>query len=308
MTAARLTPIVATVSSPTEERNPRTLEIDTVSTLDVLQLINAEDALVPPAVAAVLPQLAVVVDRAVDALRGGHRVHYFGAGTSGRVGVQDAAELMPTFDLEPNRVVAHHAGGVGALVTALEDVEDDTSAGWADADDVDAGDVVVGLAASGRTPYVLSALARSRAAGAFTVLVSANPDAPAGVDVDVHLGLDTGPEAIAGSTRMKAATAQKLVLHSLSTAVMVRLGRTYSNLMVGMVATNAKLRGRLVAILVEATGQASDRCSAALAEAQGDVKVALVSLLSDVPVASARTALDRNGGIVRAALNSDAGS
>ena len=308
MTAARLTPIVTTVSSPTEQRNPRTLEIDTVSTLDVLQLINAEDALVPPAVAAVLPQLAVVVDRAVDALRGGHRVHYFGAGTSGRVGVQDAAELMPTFDLEPNRVVAHHAGGVGALVTALEDVEDDTSAGWADADDVDAGDVVVGLAASGRTPYVLSALSRSRAAGAFTVLVSANPDAPAGVDVDVHLGLDTGPEAIAGSTRMKAATAQKLVLHSLSTAVMVRLGRTYSNLMVGMVATNAKLRGRLVAILVEATGQASDRCSAALAEAQGDVKVALVSLLSDVPVASARTALDRNGGIVRAALNRDAGS
>ncbi len=306
MTAARLTPTVTTVSSPTEERNPRTLEIDTVSTLDVLQLINAEDALVPPAVAAVLPQLAVVVDRAVDALRGGHRVHYFGAGTSGRVGVQDAAELMPTFDLEPNRVVAHHAGGVGALVTALEDVEDDTSAGWADADDVDAGDVVVGLAASGRTPYVLSALSRSRAAGAFTVLVSANPDAPAGVDVDVHLGLDTGPEAVAGSTRMKAATAQKLVLHSLSTAVMVRLGRTYSNLMVGVVATNAKLRGRLVAILVEATGQASDRCSAALAEAQGDVKVALVSLLSDVPVASARTALDRNGGIVRAALNNDA--
>jgi len=225
MTAARLTPSVTMVSSPTEERNPRTLEIDTASTLDVLRLINAEDELVPSAVAAVLPQLAVVVDRAVDALRGGHRVHYFGAGTSGRVGVQDAAELMPTFDLEPNRVVAHHAGGVGALVMALEDVEDDAGAGWADAEDVDAGDVVVGLAASGRTPYVLSALTRSRAAGAFAVLVSANPDASAGADVDVHVGLDTGPEVIAGSTRMKAATAQKLVLHSLSTAVMVRLGR-----------------------------------------------------------------------------------
>lgn len=308
MTAARLTPSVTMVSSPTEERNPRTLEIDTASTLDVLRLINAEDELVPSAVAAVLPQLAVVVDRAVDALRGGHRVHYFGAGTSGRVGVQDAAELMPTFDLEPNRVVAHQAGGVGALVMALEDVEDDAGAGWADAEDVDAGDVVVGLAASGRTPYVLSALTRSRAAGAFAVLVSANPDASAGADVDVHVGLDTGPEVIAGSTRMKAATAQKLVLHSLSTAVMVRLGRTYSNLMVGMVATNAKLRGRLVAILVEATGRASDQCAAALAEAEGDVKVALVSLLSDVPVASARTALDRTGGIVRAALNKDAPS
>jgi N-acetylmuramic acid 6-phosphate etherase len=219
--------------------------------------------------------------------------------------VQDAAELMPTFALEPDRVVAHHAGGPAALVTALEDVEDDADAGWAEAAAVEAGDVVVGLAASGRTPYVLAALAGSRAAGAFTVLVSANPDAPAGADVDVHLGLDTGPEAITGSTRMKAATAQKLVLHSLSTAVMARLGRTYSNLMVGMVATNAKLRGRLVAILVEATGHAPEHCAAVLADADGDVKVALVALLTDVPVASARSALDRSGGIVRAALVED---
>jgi N-acetylmuramic acid 6-phosphate etherase len=306
MTAAPLSQIVTTVCSPTEERNPRTLDIDTLPTLEVLQLINAEDALVPPAVATVLPQLAVVVDRAVDALRAGHRIHYFGAGTSGRVAVQDAAELMPTFALEPNRVVAHHAGGFEALVMALEDVEDDADAGRTDADEVEAGDVVVGLAASGRTPYVLSALTRSRAVGAFAVLVSANPDAAAGVDVDVHLGLDTGPEAIAGSTRMKAATAQKLVLHSLSTAVMVRLGRTYSNLMVGMVATNAKLRGRLVAILVAATGRAPGECTAVLADADGEVKVALVALLSGVPVASAKTALDRNGGIVRAALNQEA--
>jgi N-acetylmuramic acid 6-phosphate etherase len=305
MTATRLSQIVTTVSSPTEERNSRTLDIDTLPTLEVLQLINAEDELVPLAVATVLPQLAVVVDRAVDALRAGHRIHYFGAGSSGRVAVQDAAELMPTFALEPNRVVAHHAGGLEALVVALEDVEDDADAGWTDADEVEAGDVVVGLAASGRTPYVLSALTRSRAVGAFAVLVSANPDAAAGVDVDVHLGLDTGPEVIAGSTRMKAATAQKLVLHSLSTAVMVRLGRTYSNLMVGMVATNAKLRGRLVAILVEATGRAPDDCAEVLADAKGDVKVALVALLSDIPVASAKTALHRSGGIVRAALIED---
>jgi N-acetylmuramic acid 6-phosphate etherase len=308
MTAARLSPVVTTVSSPTEERNPRTLDIDTLPTLDVLALINAEDERVPLAVAAVLPQLAIVVDRAVDALRGGHRIHYFGAGSSGRVGVQDAAELMPTFALEPNRVVAHHAGGQQALLTALEDVEDDADAGWADAAGVEAGDVVVGLAASGRTPYVLSALTRSRAAGAFAVLVSANPDAPAGRDVDVHLGLDTGPEVIAGSTRMKAATAQKLVLHSLSTAVMVRLGRTYSNLMVGMVATNAKLRGRLVAILVEATGRAPELCAAVLADADGDVKVALVALLTDVPITTAKAALHRSAGMVRAALVDDPAS
>jgi N-acetylmuramic acid 6-phosphate etherase len=305
MTAARPSKVVIRVSSPTEERNPRTLDIDTLPTLDVLALINAEDERVPSAVAAVLPHLATVVDKAADALREGHRLHYFGAGTSGRVGVQDAAELMPTFDLEPNRVVAHHAGGLEALVGAIEEVEDDADAGWADAAGVEAGDVVVGLAASGRTPYVLSALTRSRAAGALTVLVSANPDAPAGVDVDVHLGLDTGPEVIAGSTRMKAATAQKLVLHSLSTGVMVRLGRTYSNLMVGMVASNAKLRGRLVAILVEATGHAPEQCAAVLADADGDVKVALVALLTDVPVATAKTALHRSGGIVRAALIED---
>jgi N-acetylmuramic acid 6-phosphate etherase len=304
VTAQRLSQSVAAVRSPTEERNPRTLDIDTVPTLEVLTLINAEDEQVPAAVAVVLPRLALVVDRAVEALRGGHRIHYFGAGTSGRVAVQDAAELMPTFALEPGRVVAHHAGGLEALVAALEDVEDDEGAGWDDADEVEGGDVVVGLAASGRTPYVVSALTRSGAAGAFTVLVSANPGAAAGVDVDVHLGLDTGPEVIAGSTRMKAATAQKLVLHSLSTAVMVRLGRTYSNLMVGMVATNAKLRGRLIAILVEATGRSQTECAEALAAAEGDVKVALVVLLAEVPVEGARAALDRSGGIVRAALAS----
>jgi N-acetylmuramic acid 6-phosphate etherase len=275
--------------------------LDLLPALDVLQLINAEDERVPSAVAAVLPQLAMVVDRAVDALRDGHRIHYLGPGTSGRVAVQDAAELMPTFALEPGRVVAHHAGGLDALVVAVEDVEDDEAAGRNAATDVQHGDVVVGLAASGRTPYVRSALAHARTKGAFTVLVSANPGAEAGAEVEVHLGLDTGPEVITGSTRMKAATAQKLVLHSLSTAVMVRLGRTYSNLMVGMVAVNAKLRGRLVAILVE-TGYDADMCAAVLARADGDVKVALVVLLSDVPVESARITLDRSGGVVRAAL------
>jgi N-acetylmuramic acid 6-phosphate etherase len=155
---------------------------------------------------------------------------------------------------------------------------------------------------------VLSALRHARSTGAFTVLVSANPGAAAASEVDVHLALATGPEAIAGSTRMKAGTAQKLVLHSFSTAVMVRLGRTYSNLMVEMVATNAKLRGRLVAILVEATGETVDVCAAALADADGDVKVALVALLADLPVESARSALDRSGGVVRAALARDPSS
>lgn len=290
------------VLAPTELRNPRTAAIDEVSTLELLSLINAEDALVPAAVAAVLPGVARAVDLAVAALRSGCRVHYFGAGTSGRLGVMDAAELMPTFALEPGRVVAHHAGGPDALEMAVENVEDDTRAGARDAAEVVAGDVAIGLAASGRTPYVAGALRAASAAGAATVLVSANPEAALGAEVDVHIGVDTGPEAIAGSTRMKAGTAQKLVLHSFSTAVMVRLGRTYSNLMVSMVATNAKLRGRLVTILVEATGADEDACAEALAEADGDVKVALVALLADVPTTRATAALAHADGVVREAL------
>ena len=303
MRTKRLREVVATVDSPTESRNPRTLNLDSLASLEVLHLINAEDQVVPDAVRAVLPQLAVVVDRTVEALRSGHRLHYFGAGTSGRVGVQDAAELVPTFALDPDRVLAHHAGGSPALVVAVEGVEDDEAAGWAEAAAVGQGDMVVGLTASGRTPYVLAALRRATFVGAGTVLVSANPGAAAGADVDVHLALATGPEVIAGSTRRKAATAQKLVLHSLSTAVMIRLGRTYSNLMVNVVASNAKLRGRVVAILVEATGCSRDVCQLALDLADGDLKVALVALLSDVPADLARTTLDRHDGVVSAALS-----
>lgn len=293
---------VERVDAPTELRNPRTREIDVVPTLEMLRLINTEDAMVPRAVAAVLPELARAVDLAVEALRAGGRMHYFGAGTSGRIGVMDAAELPPTYAIEPERVVAHHAGGFTALGQALEDVEDDEEDGAADAADVRRGDVVVGLAASGRTPYVAGALRAARAAGAATVLVSANPNAPLASAVDVHVGVDTGPEAIAGSTRMKAGTAQKLVLNALSTAVMVRLGRTYSNLMVGVLATNAKLRGRVVTILMEATGADAGTCAAVLAEADGDARVALVSLLSDAPVARAAWAVTEADGAVRKAL------
>lgn len=290
------------VLAPTELRNPLTTAIDEVSTLELLVLVNAEDALVPGAVAAVLPAVARAVDLAVTALRSGCRVHYFGAGTSGRLGVMDAAELMPTFALEPGRVVAHHAGGTVALEVAVENVEDDTRAGACDAAEVVAGDVVIGLAASGRTPYVAGALRAAAAVGAATVLVSADPGAALGGEVDVHVGVDTGPEAIAGSTRMKAGTAQKLVLHSFSTAVMVRLGRTYSNLMVSMVATNAKLRERLVTILVEATDADENVCAKALLDANGDVKVALVALLADVSTSRASAALAHADGVVREAL------
>ncbi|XVV04161.1 N-acetylmuramic acid 6-phosphate etherase [Actinosynnema sp. CA-248983] len=294
--------VVVRVESPTETRNPRTLDIDRLSTLDVLRLINAEDHRVPDAVEAVLPELAQAADLAVNALRAGHRVHYVGAGTSGRLATLDAAEIVPTFNAPPDWFVAHHAGGSEALVKAVEDVEDEAAGGAAQIRrHAVAGDLVLGVTASGRTPFVVAALNEARTLGARTVLVSNNPSAPR-VDVDVLITVDTGPEAIAGSTRMKAGTSQKLVLTSFSTAVMVRLGRTYSNLMVSMRATNAKLRGRTVRILREATGLAENECTTALADAGGDLKVALVHLLSGVPIAQAAEALEKAQGYVRQAL------
>ena len=287
---------------PTEWRNPRTMEVDTLPTLDVLRLINAEDERVPLAVAEVLPRLATVVDLAVESLRAGGRVHYFGAGTSGRLAVLDAAELPPTFGVDWGDVVAHHAGGLGALSQSVENVEDDAGLGARDAAEVRPGDVAIGIAASGRTPYVVGALRAARLAGARTALISANPLTPFGSEVDVHIGLSTGPEVISGSTRMKAGTATKLVLNAFSTTVMVQLGRTYSNLMVSVNALNSKLRGRLVRILTEATGMDARTCETALAEAGGDTRVALVSLLGGVPSEHAAVALRDAQGSVREAL------
>ncbi|MFI5845290.1 N-acetylmuramic acid 6-phosphate etherase [Catenuloplanes sp. NPDC051500] len=288
------------VVSPTEDRNPATAEIDRLDTLGVLRLVNAQDATVAGAVADALPQLARAVDLAVTALRGGGRVHYVGAGSSGRLGVLDAAEIPPTYGFPRDRFVAHLAGGPAAMTAAVEEVEDDPARGRADLAVVTRPDLVVGLAASGRTPYVAGAFDAARAAGVPTVLITANPGAP--LVVDVLVCADTGPEAIAGSTRMKAGTAQKMLLHTFSTAVMVRLGRTFSNLMVDVRATNAKLRGRMLATLAEATGADEPECRAALSAADGDLKVAITALLADVDPPAARTALTACGGVVRDAL------
>lgn len=295
---------VVHVDSPTEQRNPRTTDIDRMSTLGVLGMINAEDRRVPEAVAEVLPQLATAVDYAVEALRGGHRVHYVGAGTSGRLAVLDAAELVPTYNIPEDWFVAHHAGGAKALQRAVENAEDDADAG---ADElrsaVEPGDFVVGLTASGRTPYVLGGLLGANRKGAHTALVSGNPRAKRPAGVDVLIAVDTGPEVIAGSTRMKAGTAQKTILTAFSTATMIKLGRTYSNLMVDMRATNAKLRGRTLRILKEATGATEAECADALAEAGGDLKIALMHLLCGVDAATATAMLAANGGHVRNAVD-----
>ncbi|MDT7787113.1 MAG: N-acetylmuramic acid 6-phosphate etherase [Pseudonocardiales bacterium] len=296
--------VVVRVESPTEQRNPRTADIDRVPTIDVLRMINDEDRTVPSAVAAALPELARAVDLGVTAIMSGGRVHYVGAGTSGRLATLDAAELVPTFNVPADWFVAHHAGGSEALVRAVEEVEDCSGAAQIRRH-ATAKDLVVGVTASGRTPFVIGALEEAQALGAHTVLVSNNASVP--ITPDVLVALDTGPEAIAGSTRMKAGSAQKLVLTSFSTAVMIKLGRTYSNLMVSMRATNAKLRGRTIRILHEATGLPENDCAQALADAAGDLKVALVHLLSGEPTERAAAALEDTKGHVRNALDRLAG-
>ncbi len=286
----------------TERRNDRTADIDIVPTVDLLRLLNAQDALVAAAVAALAPVLAEVVDVTAGLLRSGGRVHYFGAGSSGRIGVLDAAEVVPTFGIEPGIFIAHQAGGEDAVRRAIEGAEDWPSLGAEAGAGVAAGDIAIGLSASGQTPYVAGALTAARAAGAVTALVSSNLSAPLAGLADYALLVDTGPEAIAGSTRLKAATAQKMVLNSLSTAVMIRLGRTYSNLMVAVAGSNAKLRQRQLTILTEASGAGEATCRAELIRCDGNLRLALLCLLSGIEPRDGAAVLAAAGGSVRAAL------
>jgi len=277
--------------SPTEDRNPRTEAIDQLPARELVSLVMAEDRAVLDAVAAVTPTVAELVERAVAAIAGGGRVHYVGSGTSGRLGVLDAVELLPTYDVGEEAFRAHLAGGEDAMMLAVEGAEDDADAGRALGGQFTPDDLVVGLTASGRTPFVAGALEAARALGASTALLSTNPAAPLAGDVDVAVLVDTGPEVVTGSTRMKAATAQKMVLNTFSTAVMVRLGKTFSNLMIQVRPTNKKLRARTVRMLVQATGREPATCAAVLEVAGGRVRVALVALLAGSDVAAASDAV-----------------
>lgn len=287
---------------PTEQRLPASAELDSLSIAEVLLLLNDEDATAVAAVRAIVPETATLVEQVAERFQRGGTVHYFGAGTSGRLGVLDAAELAPTFHVEPGRVVGHIAGGVDAMVRAVEDAEDSAQAGAADAADLRPEDTAIGIAASGNTPYVRGALAAARRAGAATALISSNPHAAAATEADTHLLLATGAEVVTGSTRLKAATAQKLVLHGFSTALMVRLGRVYSNWMVAVVPTNAKLRDRAARTFADITGVPPSDAPARLAEAGGDLKTALVAELAGVSVAESAAALRGAQGSVRAAM------
>lgn len=244
--------------------------------------------------------LAPVVEAIVDRIRSGGSVHYFGAGTSGRLAALDAAEIPPTFGVAPTLFQAHIAGGEPALTTAVEDAEDDRGAGAREGSRLEPGDVAIGLAASGRTPYVLSALAAAREQGAFTALLDCNDGGAS--DVDCHVTLPTGSEAIAGSTRLNAATAQKLALNAMSTLAMVHLGRTYSNLMVCVQPNNAKLRERLARMLRDVSGASQGEVDTALTAAGNEGGVALAMLMRGWNVAQARDAVGQ-GAPLRALLD-----
>jgi N-acetylmuramic acid 6-phosphate etherase len=279
-------------------------DIDLRSTRELVELINEEDAGVSVAVRAASGSLAAAIEDIVARLQQGGRLVYVGAGSSGRLALVDAAECGPTFGIPPEQVIALVAGGATALAVAQEAAEDDVAAGIHDvvAAGVDVCDAVVLLSAGGRTPYVLGAARAARDAGALTVALVCADRSELGRLSDHEVVAVVGPEVIAGSTRMKAGTAQKLMLNTISTVAMVRLGKTYGNLMVDVVASNAKLRARARRTVILATGASEDEVDAALAAAGGDAKVAIVSLLTGREADEARRLLDGAGGVVRRAL------
>ena len=288
----------------TESLNPATTDIDSLSSIEIVRLINQEDARVASAVQAELVHIARAVDIIVERLERGGRLFYFGAGTSGRLGVMDASEMMPTYSTPPGLVQAFIAGGDGALRQAVEAAEDNAAGGRQVAYEagVGEGDVVVGITASGEAPWVLGAIEAARHLGAATIALVCNPEGALVTQVDVAIVPVVGPEVIAGSTRMKAGSAQKMVLNMLSTAAMIRLGKVYGNMMVDMRTSNQKLRRRALDIVQKITGANAQTARHALQTSSYEIKPALVMLLAGVSLEEARQRLKQTGGWVRAAI------
>ena len=291
-------------STRTEQRNPRTRGLDTKSTIEILRALNREDQRVALAIRRVVPQIARAVDAIVASFRRGGRLVYIGAGTSGRLAVLDAAECPPTFGTRPKMVQALIAGGAKALRGAVEGAEDSATDGARDLAKagVTKRDVVVGIAASGTTRYVLGGMEWAKRRGCVTVAVTSNPKSPLARVAQIAITPETGQEAIAGSTRMKAGTAQKMVLNMLSTTAMVRLGRVYENWMIHVAFTNQKLRRRGARILTEATGVSASAAEHALRQTGHDLPVALVMLKTGANALEARQSLRKSGGNARQAL------
>jgi N-acetylmuramic acid 6-phosphate etherase len=296
-----------TTNDLTETRNPATENIDTLSSLDIVRLMNDEDAFVARAVSAELKNIARTIDRIAERMQRGGRLIYLGAGTSGRLGVLDAAECPPTFSASPDQVIGIIAGGTRALTQSVEGAEDDAEAGARDIAslNVSANDSVVGIAASGRTPYVIGGMQEAKKRGAFVASIACNRPSPIQDLADIGIAPLVGPEVISGSTRLKAGTAQKMVLNMLSTGVMIRLGKTYGNLMVDVQATNTKLRERARQIVTTACNISLNDADDLLARCNGEVKTAIVSQLAKVTPAQARQRLRDAKGSVRVALKTD---
>ena len=288
----------------TETRNPLSTNFDALDTLDMVRLMNREDARVPLAVAEVLPQIAQTVDLMTNALRSGNRVFYTGAGTSGRLAVLDAVELLPTFSLEPDRVVPLLAGGDRAMMNSIEGAEDDAAQGQRELEEKSFGkkDLLVAVAASGRTPYALGGLRHASAVGAASAAIVCNRNSPMADAARVAIEVVVGPEVLTGSTRLKAGTAQKLVLNMLSTCTMARLGKVYGNLMIDVQPSNEKLVDRAVRIIAEITDLDYAASQQLLDRAGGRVKTALLMALSDADFDQAQARLDQVNGHLRKAL------
>ncbi|WJV47927.1 N-acetylmuramic acid 6-phosphate etherase [Streptomyces flavofungini] len=289
----------------TEAFRPELSEIDRLSTAEIATIMNGEDASVPAAVAEQVPRIAAAIDATAERMARGGRLIYAGAGTAGRLGVLDASECPPTFNTDPGDVVGLIAGGPAAVVTSIEGAEDskDLAAADLDALGLTADDTVVGVSASGRTPYAVGAVEHARAAGALTVGLSCNAGSALAAAAEHGIEVVVGPELLTGSTRLKAGTAQKLVLNMLSTITMIRLGKTYGNLMVDVRASNEKLRARSRRIVALATGASDEDIEAALAATDGEVKNAILTLLGSVDGPTAARLLAESDGHLRAALD-----
>jgi len=288
----------------TEQRNPASMNLDRMSTEEILRLLNAQDKLVPLAVEKEIPYIIQAVELVVSSFRRGGRLLYFGAGTSGRLGVVDASECPPTFGTPPEQVVGIMAGGHPAMFKSQEGAEDSEAQGRRDAEaqNVCALDTVCGIAASRRTPYVVAAVGRSRELGAKTIYVTTNPRSEFNLEVDVAICPEVGPEVLMGSTRMKSGTAQKLVLNMLTTTAMVKLGKVYENMMVDLQLTNKKLVERSKRIVMLATGVEYEIAAEILERADGHVKSAIVMIKAGVDLAEARARIAAADGFVRRAV------
>lgn len=287
-----------------EGRNPETMDIDLLPSLEIVKRINQQDKLVPLAVEKVLPEIAQAVDKITQAFKSGGRLVYMGAGTSGRLGILDASECPPTFGVSDQMVIGLIAGGPDAILKAKEGAEDSPELGVDDLKSIEFSDkdVVVGIAASGRTPYVIGALEYANDLGATTVALSCNPDSIIAEVAQIAISPVVGPEALTGSTRLKSGTAQKLVLNMLTTASMIRLGKSYQNLMVDVKATNKKLVARAARIVMQATECDKQQAVTVLEQTEYDVKLAILMILTGMDVNSARNQLQHQEGFLRRAV------